>query len=214
MLGVAVSAYIVLWQTGSLDRILQRDVLTRTIDELGSMGPVLVIGLMTVAIVMSPIPSAPIALAAGAAYGHLWGTVYVAAGSLSGALVAFGISRYVASNFIENKLKRRTAAGMLDRFMKSQNALMATVFASRLMPFLSFDIISYAAGLTPLATWRFAVATVAGIIPASFLLAHFGEELASADLRRIGVTVLVLGFATAVPLVAKRLFPLAKKYFE
>ena len=67
---------------------------------------------------------------------------------------------------------------------------MATVFATRLMPFLSFDVISYAAGLTPLATWRFAVATVAGIVPASFLLAHFGGELASTDGRGIALTAL------------------------
>src|SRR3546814_16247355 len=41
----------------------------------GFWGPVVIITLMTVAVVASPIPSAPIALAAGAAYGHLWGKV-------------------------------------------------------------------------------------------------------------------------------------------
>ena len=39
----------------------------------GIWGPVVIVTLMTVAVVASPIPSAPIALAAGAAYGHLWG---------------------------------------------------------------------------------------------------------------------------------------------
>lgn len=213
-LGIAVATYIFMWQSGSVDEFFQKDVLMGIIKALGSLGPVLVIGLMTIAIVMSPLPSAPIALAAGAAYGHLWGTVYVAAGSLSGALVAFGIARYLGRSFIEEKLNTRTGAGILDRFLKSQNALMAAVFASRLMPFLSFDIISYAAGLTQLAIWRFAVATVAGIVPASFLLAHFGEELASADVRRIGLTVLLLGFLTAVPLVAKYLFPHVRKHFK
>ncbi|MBC7286329.1 VTT domain-containing protein, partial [Hoeflea sp.] len=85
------------------------------------------------------------------------------------------------------------------RFIRSQNALMVVVFVTRLMPFLSFDIISYAAGLTPLRTWRFAVATLLGIIPASFLLAHFGDELASGDWRRAGVTVLALGLITLLP---------------
>ena len=78
---------------------------------------------MTLAIVMSPIPSAPIALAAGAAYGHLWGAVYVAAGSLSGALIAFGIARFLGREFVEAKLKRqlRPPATWIDIF-KSQNA--------------------------------------------------------------------------------------------
>ena len=43
----------------------------------GFWGTVLIVTLMTIAIVASPIPRAPIALAAGAAYGHLWGTVQV-----------------------------------------------------------------------------------------------------------------------------------------
>ena len=214
LLGVAVTAYLLMWQVGSVDGFFPKDVLMKIIKDLGLLGPVLVIGLMTVAIVLSPLPSAPIALAAGAAYGHLWGTVYVAAGSLSGALVAFSIARYIGSSFVEKQLNRRAGTGMLDRFLKSQNALMATVFLSRLMPFLSFDVISYAAGLTPLAVWRFAVATIAGIVPASFLLAHFGEELASADLRRIGLTVLLLGFLTAVPLFAKYLYPRVRKHFR
>lgn len=55
----------------------------------GLWGPVLIIALMTVAVVASPIPSAPIALAAGAAYGHVWGTVQVVIGAELGALIAF-----------------------------------------------------------------------------------------------------------------------------
>ncbi len=92
---------------------------------------------------------------------------------------------------------------MLHRFVTSQNALLAVVFATRLMPFLSFDIISYAAGLTPLKTWRFAVVTLLGIFPASFLLAHFGDELASGDWYRVGLPVLALGLITLLPLAWK-----------
>jgi len=47
----------------------------------------------TLAVVARPLPSAPIALAAGAAYGHLWGTRQVIVGAEIGALVAFGLAR-------------------------------------------------------------------------------------------------------------------------
>ena len=40
---------------------------------LGMAGPLALIGLMVLAIVASPIPSGPIAVAAGALYGTLWG---------------------------------------------------------------------------------------------------------------------------------------------
>jgi len=84
--------------------------------------------------------------------------------------------------------------------------LMAVVFASRLMPFLSFDLVSYAVGLTPLKLWRFALATLLGILPASFLLAHFGDEFASGDLQRAGLSVLVLGIIILLPM-AWRMMP-------
>ncbi|XKE44181.1 VTT domain-containing protein [Halomonas organivorans] len=206
LLGVALLAAflasaLVLWRTGMLDTLLDGDTLEQAVIRLGPLGPVLVIGLMTLAIVMSPIPSAPIALAAGAAYGHAWGTLYVAIGSGTGALIAFSIARLLGYDALRAWLGMRP--GMLHRFLGSQNALMAAVFATRLMPFVSFDVISYAAGLSPLRTWRFAVATLMGVLPASFLLAHFGDELASDDLRRAAFTVLALGTITLLPLAWK-----------
>ncbi|RTQ99657.1 TVP38/TMEM64 family protein [Halomonas nitroreducens] len=179
------------------------DTLEQAVIRLGPLGPVLVIGLMTLAIVMSPIPSAPIALAAGAVYGHAWGTLYVAIGSGTGALIAFCIARLLGYDALRVWLGVRPSSGLLQRFLGSQNALMAAVFATRLMPFVSFDVISYAAGLSPLRAWRFVVATLLGVLPASFLLAHFGDHLASDDLRRAGLTVLALGTITLLPLAWK-----------
>ena len=77
------------------------------------------------------------------------------------------------------------------------------VLVTRLLPFLSFDLVSYAAGLTPLSLWRFAAATLAGIIPASFVLAHFGAEMVSADTDLIAISVLALGAITLVPIAIK-----------
>lgn len=203
LLATFLATSLVLWRTGMLATLQADDTLEQAVTRLGPLGPVLVIGLMTLAIVMSPIPSAPIALAAGAAYGHGWGTLYVAIGSGTGALIAFWIARLLGYDALRAWLGVRPTPGLLQRFIGSQNALMAAVFATRLMPFVSFDVISYAAGLTPLKAWRFAVATLLGIIPASFLLAHFGDELASSDLRRAGLTVLALGSITLLPLAWK-----------
>ena len=85
----------------------------------------------------------------------------------------------------------------------ARNALIGIVFVSRLMPFLSFDLISQAAGLTPITFWRLAVATLAGILPASFLLAHFGGEMASGEAQRMTITVLALGGLTLLPVVVR-----------
>lgn len=178
-------------------RLFARETLEALVAQAGLWGPVLIVGLMAIAVVASPIPSAPIALVAGAAYGHLWGTVQVVLGAELGALIAFGLARILGHDVLRRVFGDRMDAGLLG----SQTALTATVFASRLMPFVSFDMISYAAGLSSLHVWRFALATFAGIVPASFLLAHFGGEAVSGDLGRTTWAVLGLGLVTGLPLL-------------
>ena len=177
--------------------LLDVERLEMLVARAGLWGPVVIVTLMTIAVVASPIPSAPIALAAGAAYGHVWGTVQVVIGAELGALIAFGLARVLGHDALRRVFGDRVDAGLLG----SQNALTAMIFASRLMPFVSFDMISYAAGLSRLHAWRFAVATLAGIIPASFLLAHFGGEAVSGDLGRATWAVLGLGLVTGLPLL-------------
>ncbi|ETA50752.1 TVP38/TMEM64 family protein [Ponticoccus alexandrii] len=177
--------------------LLDGEGLEALVARAGLWGPVLIITLMTLAVVASPVPSAPIALAAGAAYGHVWGTVQVVVGAELGALIAFGLARVLGHNVLRRVFGDRIDAGLLG----SQAALTATVFASRLMPFVSFDMISYAAGLSRLRAWRFALATLAGIVPASFLLAHFGGEAVSGDFGRATWAILGLGLVTGLPLV-------------
>ncbi len=199
IVALLAGVYGVLSWTGALATILDGPVLQDLMVRLGPFGPLAVIGLIAVAIILSPVPSAPIALVAGAVYGHVWGTLYIAIGSEAGALIAFGIARLVGYDVLRGWFGGRLSLGLLG----SQNTLMAIVFATRLMPFISFDIVSYAAGLTPLAWWRFAVATLAGIAPASFLLAHFGDAMASMDSGRVMIAILALGAITLAPVAVK-----------
>ena len=199
LLLVLAATYWLLHRSGALATILDGAALRAWITQLGVWGPLAVIGLLTLAILVSPIPSAPIALAAGAAYGHIWGTVYVLIGAEAGALAAFGLARLLGHDVLRRWFGDRLSVGLLG----SQNGLMGLVFASRLLPFISFDIVSYAAGLTVLTFWRFALATLAGIVPASFLLAYFGGEMATGESQRIMLAVVALGAITLVPVVWK-----------
>jgi len=189
-------ALLIAWKQELLPTI-DASAVEELVDSAGAWGPALVIALMMLAVVASPIPSAPVALAAGAAYGHYAGTLYVAVGSQAGALVAFAIARYLGRDTVERWLGSNINKGLLG----SQNALTLTVFGSRLLPFISFDAMSYAAGLSRLHLWRFLLATLAGILPASFLLAHFGAEAMSGDTGKSGWIVLGLGLMTALPLI-------------
>ncbi|OGA08596.1 MAG: hypothetical protein A2W68_13375 [Betaproteobacteria bacterium RIFCSPLOWO2_02_64_14] len=197
---VALAAtYWLLQETGMLMTILNGAELRERVAQLGTWGPLMVIGLMVLAILVSPIPSGPVAVAAGAAYGHAWGTLYVLLGAEIGALAAFGLARLLGRDVVQRWFGDRLSVGLLG----SQTALMGIVLVSRLLPFISFDIVSYAAGLTALSFWRFAVATLLGIVPASFLLAHFGSEMAASESDRIMVSILALGVITLIPVAVK-----------
>ncbi len=201
------AVYLVLSKTGVLAFLMDRAAIEARIAEFGVMGPVAVVTLMTIAIVICPIPSAPIALAAGAAYGPIWGSLYVLLGAELGALSAFAIARVAGGDVLRRWFGKNLSIGLLG----SQNNLMAIVFASRLLPFISFDLVSYAAGLTPLTWLRFAAATVAGIIPASFILAYFGDEIASGEGERMAYAIIALGALTLVPVVARLVMQRRKK---
>lgn len=201
---ILVMLIFVYWglnQIGVLDFLENSAHLKFWIEEQGPIGPLFIIGLMMVAIIMSPIPSAPIALVSGALYGHTFGTIYIVTGSVLGATSAFFIARIAGVDVTRRWFGNEYGRGLTG----SQNMLMGIICISRLLPFISFDMISYAAGVTSLSYWRFAIATLAGIIPASFLLAHFGSELASAESQRIGLTILLLGGISLLIVVIKRI---------
>lgn len=196
---LAVAGILLALAFGPLSESLQGldgDRISMWVSAAGIWGPIVVIGLMTAAIVATPIPSAPIALAAGAAYGHTLGTVYIVLGAELGALAAFGLARILGRDVLRLWFGDKVDVGWLG----SQSALTATVFVSRLLPFISFDIVSYAAGLSRLHFWRFGLATLAGIIPASFLLAHFGNDVVSGDSSRAVGAAIGLGALSLTPL--------------
>lgn len=145
----------------------------------------------------SPIPSAPIALAAGAAYGHFWGTMQVVIGAEMGALIAFDLARVLGHDVLRRVFGDRVDAGLLG----SPTALTATDFASRLMPFVSFDMISYAAS---------SAACTPGVLPSlhwpassrrAFCSPISAEESVSGGLGRANWAVLGLGLVTGLPLL-------------
>jgi uncharacterized membrane protein YdjX (TVP38/TMEM64 family) len=151
--------------------------IVRLLSDAHRWGPAMIVGMMVLAIVFSPIPSAPITVAAGAAYGHLWGTMYALIGAEIGALVAFEITRRLG----QERAQRLIGSCTLPKAARSQLGLALTVFAMRLFPAISFDVVSYAAGLTVLQRRWFALATAAGMVPATFLLSHAGAGLRNTD---------------------------------
>jgi uncharacterized membrane protein YdjX (TVP38/TMEM64 family) len=138
--------------------------------EAGSIAPVVYMCVMALAVVISPIPSLPLDIAAGASFGPFMGTVYSLAGALAGAVISFLIARLLGRGLIENFL-----GGHINFCVSCSDKLLTKiVFFSRLIPVVSFDIVSYGAGLTKMSLKKFTAATFFGMIPLTFMYNYFG----------------------------------------
>lgn len=194
--------FLISSELGWIDILKDQNNMKTSIQQVGLLGPFIIILLISVAIVISPIPSAPIALVSGALYGHTLGTIYIIIGAIAGALIAFIIARKLGHDFFKNRFISHFAIHITG----SQNTMMFIVFISRLAPFISFDVISYAAGLTGLSIQRFLIATTLGIIPISFVLAHLGSEVSTGELESIAFALLMLGVITVISLLLNKLY--------
>ena len=115
----------------------------------------LYIGIMMAAVVISPISSLPLDIAAGAFSGPFLGTVYSVIGALADAVTSLLIARLLGREIVE-----KFVGGHINFCSQfSDKLLIKIVFFSRLVPVISFDLISYGAGLTKMSLKKFVMAT-------------------------------------------------------
>jgi uncharacterized membrane protein YdjX (TVP38/TMEM64 family) len=164
--------FLLLAKSVDIESFFSQDIITGRLARAGSFAPLLFMGIMALA-VASPLPSLPLDIAAGAFFGPTLGTFYSATGALGGAIISFSIARLLGREQIERLLRGHinfcTAC--------SDRLLTAVIFLTRLLPVVSFDLVSYGAGLTKMSLKRFSLATFLGMLPLTFVYNYFGSAL-------------------------------------
>ncbi len=181
----------------------------RDLPALGVWGPAAIVGSRLAASLCGVVPSSPILLAAGAAEGVFLGSLYVLIGAVLGALIGFLIGRHFGCDFVERRGWIDTAARpRLGRWLLDEKTpqaqLMAAVFLCRLIPGLNFDVLSYVVGVTPLKAWRFCLASFAGLLPYTVLLAPAGRQLVTLGSGALTAILFGIALLTVVPLVLRK----------
>ncbi len=151
--------------------------------------------LMVLQALMAPLPAFLLAFANGLAFGALWGGALSLASATLAAAVCFWVARSLGRRPVE-ALVGRAGLEAGDRWLLRWGA--PAVLVARLVPVVSFDLVSYAAGLTRLRFVPFVAATTIGAAPASFAYAYLGEQAprfvwALMAVFVVVVTVTVLG---------------------
>ena len=155
----------------NIESFFQPEFIQSWLSRTGIFAPVVYMIIMALAVVISPIPSLPLDIAAGVFFGPYLGTLYSVCGALVGAVISFLIARRLGRSVIE-----RFLGGHVNFCSTCSDRLLTkVVFITRLLPVISFDVVSYGAGLTRMSLSRFAVATFFGMIPMTFVYNYFGS---------------------------------------
>ncbi len=160
----------------------------------GAWAPIVSGSLMVLQSLFVPLPAMVITLANGLLFGTIGGALLSWSSAMIGAIVCYYISRLLGRPVVE-KLVGGKSLDMTDRFFRRYGK--HAILIARLVPVISFDVVSYAAGLTTIGPWEFLLATGIGQLPATLVYSFLGQNMTQA--ARLGLWV-VLGVLVLVTL--------------
>ena len=154
--------------------------------------------------IAAPLPAFLITFANASLFGWWKGAILSWSSAMVGAAICFYIAKILGRDVAE-KLTSKTGLEQIDTFFERYGK--NTILICRLLPFVSFDIVSYAAGLTSMSFVSFFVATGVGQLPATIVYSYVGGMLTGG--AKLLVTALLILFA-----ISAFIFMLRKIYMD
>ena len=130
--------------------------------------------LMVFQSIAAPLPAFFITLTNANLFGWWQGAILSWTSAMAGAAVCFYIARILGRDVVV-KLCTAHALEQIDGFFEKYGR--KSILVARLLPFISFDLVSYAAGLTSMGFWEFFIATGIGQLPATIVYSYVGGML-------------------------------------
>ncbi|WP_428483512.1 TVP38/TMEM64 family protein [Rhodopila sp.] len=145
-----------------------------------------------------------LSLAGGALFGPIWGTLWNLLGATLGATLAFLIARAIGADWIEQRL-----GGRLRRIVDGvETEGWRFIALMRLVPFVPFNLLNYALGLTRISLPAYILASAVCMLPGAVAytwLGYAGRSAAAGDTSALRYGLLGLG-ALAMIAFLPRLF--------
>lgn len=130
--------------------------------------------LMILQSVVAPLPAFLLTFANANLFGWWQGAILSWSSAMAGAALCFYIARILGRDVVV-KLTSKGALESIDKFFEKYGK--QSILIARLLPFISFDIVSYAAGLTGMSFLEFFIATGIGQLPATIIYSYVGGML-------------------------------------
>lgn len=158
--------------------------------------------LMILQSLAAPIPAFLITFANAAVFGWWQGAILSWTSAMAGAALCFAIARILGRDAVAH-FASQGALEKVDSFFARYGS--HAILVCRLLPFMSFDLVSYAAGLTAMGFGGFFWATGLGQLPATIVYSYVGGMLTGS--AQMVMTALLIVFALgALAALLKRVF--------
>jgi uncharacterized membrane protein YdjX (TVP38/TMEM64 family)/rhodanese-related sulfurtransferase len=171
------------------------------------LGYVVLYALATVAFA----PGIVFALAGGALFGPVWGTIRNLTGATLGATLAFLIARYLAGDWVTRK-----AGGLVKRLIDGVDAEgWRFVAFVRLVPLFPFNLSNYALGLTRILLHHYVIASFACMAPgaaAYIWLGYAGRGALAGQTDAVRYGLLAPGLLVAIALLPRSIGRLRRPF--
>ena len=203
LLGIILAAVLVYILVppvnSSINRVMKMfasgdfDVVREFVASYGAYAALASFLLMIFQSVAAPLPAFLLTLANANLFGWWQGAILSWSSAMAGAAVCFFIARILGRDAAE-RLTSKAGIAQIDTFFEKYGR--NTILICRLLPFIYFDIVSYAAGLTSMSFGSFFLATGIGQLPATIVYSYVGGMLTG------GAQLLMTGLLTLFALSA------------
>jgi uncharacterized membrane protein YdjX (TVP38/TMEM64 family) len=170
----------------------------------GVWAPVVSFLLMVLQSLIAPLPAFVLTLTNGLVFGQFWGATLSWGSAMVGAALCFGLSRIFGHRLVK-RLVSPSGLARADTFFVRYGK--HAVLVARLLPWISFDLVSYGAGLTPMGFWGFWSMTGIGQLPATLFYTYLGHRAG----RSLRAAFFVLTSLFAIGILMALLGPFIKR---
>ena len=196
-----VNKVIVMFQTGNFDDM------HAFIAQYGKWAMAISFFLMVFQSIAAPLPAFFITLTNANLFGWWQGCILSWTSAMAGAALCFWIARILGRDVVE-KICTKGALLSIEEFFAKYGK--RCILVARLLPFISFDIVSYAAGLTSMDFWGFFIATGIGQLPACIVYSYVGGML-TGGAKKMFIGLMCLFALAIVVILVKQVYNASQK---
>ncbi|SUY47379.1 DedA family protein [Clostridium putrefaciens] len=166
----------------------------------GIWAPIISFSLMILQSIAAPLPAFIITFANAGLFGWWQGAILSFVSAMVGAILCFYISKLLGRKAVE-KMTSKFALESVDDFFERHGKY--AVLIARLLPFISFDLVSYAAGLTSMGFWSFFWATGIGQLPATIIYSYVGGMLVGGTKKLVFGLLILFALSVLIYLIKR-----------